>query len=406
MSSTVMLSEFCKEPTESQPCRAWHPDLLRIAFYLLCFMWGFLFVIPTTHAINPDPLAANTTTVIPSPLPPATKEIAKPNEEPDKCQEVVNLIRSDIKKYSAELKTKAFVWKNLSWMQDKLGTNAKITPILQTLSQWENFGLLTGGLGTMTSGNFVGKKTIGPPTFEDATDVLGKPNNTETEILNKMTWSCKTNSEVSLVMDDDGNIVEVSGKDCSALNNLPEPNPTTVIKDCEFFSASLFTTKLAQKLFQNAPPSENKIYGGTLMEDTIHDYNIRYKTNIKDTVALESDIIERLRKYYRNLRTCTPGVYLYTIPASNNLVYYESKIKGLVYNQCSVETNFITPDNENHQVKCQFFKQNLPLFTDEYADSLGRGNAASTSPALQEVFNSQCQYFVNGKEVQLEKLSY
>lgn len=340
-----------------------------------------------------------------SPLTGAADETAKENAaaEKDPCQELVLTIRTDVNKYNRDIKNQDLPWMKLSWLQAKLGTNVKLSPVLQTLYQWENFSLITGGKASKAAGKFPGKTTLGSPTYEQATDVLGKPNNVETEILNKVSWNCTNNSRIEAITDDSGNILEISGTDCSnpktSGSAAPPEQENKIVLGCIDFNASIKPSKLEQKISTIVTPGEEKANINPVMMDMMRDYNMHYKTNIQDTMELQVDMSKRLIDFYRDLRSCNAGVYLYSIPTATTVVYYKSTINGLINNLCSTETSFITPDGSTHLIQCQYLKSTLKLFTDEYADSLSHGNIESTSDSLKSAQASQCQTFINGKEI-------
>lgn len=312
----------------------------------------------------------------------ATANTITPNNAPNNCQKVVTQILSDLKNYGRNLEQQPFPWKKLAWLEDNLGTDVQIETVTQKLYEWKNYKLLIDpDRGKMAIGDYPDKNRSGPPSPEEANIALGKPDNESSVTENKITWDCKNGSKLVIIADDNGNLLNVSVTVCNGSN-------------CEGRVADLGTTKLNDEMNKSLNTAVDKAMG-----NIVADYNSHFQTNASTSDDVAKDMTSRLQGYYAKLRLCIPGTYQYGMPYLFNILYEESIIKGLENNKCSVETNFISPDNHNFNSKCQFQSDSLKQFTDDYAAAMIEGDETKiSSPEMLQIMQTECLFFSDGKK--------
>ncbi len=334
--------------------------------------------IAETNAVThtPNTPTPNTANALNKPNPPNL-----PNPS-NKCQQVVTNILNDLNTYGNDVETQPMLWKKLSWLEDNLGTDIQIETKIQKLYEWKNFKLLVDASGASTAaGDFPDKNHRGPITPEAAINALGKPTNESSAAANQITWDCKNGSKLVIITDDNGNLLTVNPTVCNGSSCIGQI--TTVGK-----------TALNENMNQSIESNIESARG-----DLITDYNSHFQTKALIPEDVKNDMTSRLQGYFAKLRACTPGSYQFAIPFVFSILYQESTIKGLDNNKCSVETNFVTPDNHTFNSKCQFQPESLKLFTDERATAVIQGDETkiNTSEMLQ-IMQTECQFFIDGKQ--------
>ncbi len=247
------------------------------------------------------------------------------------------------------------------------------------------------------------KKRLGPP-------VLGKPETTSSNQAQlKYTWHCPENEEerLNVVVNDKGLVTEVKGLYTSE-------------EKAEMFTASLPQNNLPtapallssppppppQKL--DLPPSPPKEAPKPEIKQEeplnplaklLNPYNESFQSSFKTKEEVAADMSDKMKSFYNNMRSCTPGIYRYAIYLQSGFVFPISTIAGKKNGLCNVDTVFTVPEMGEIKARCSYKLDRLAAYTDEEADALIKGkNFDKTNPSLRDKAEAEsCVTYINGK---------
>jgi hypothetical protein len=281
-----------------------------------------------------------------------------------KCTELTIRVNADINKYHDSLETHSLPWLNLTWLKDTLGKAE------------------------------VNKLGDGETTYK---------------------WICARNynDNLAVIVDENGNLINVSGIYSSSAGagifsvNLKK-KPEMAAPAAEVIKTTT-TVTTAPVVAAGVPTPESVPVNVSAPAavaiapdpDMIKIYNKHYKTSFKSLEKLFADNKTRYKTYYKNLRSCTPGTFMYAMVAGKEWVYASSKIVGTDAGACNVETSYTQAPDGKVVLKCHF--NNLTIFSDQEAMQAGTGSSSTgNSPTLSPVENAentQCDSYVNGNKM-------
>lgn len=141
------------------------------------------------------------------------------------------------KKYNAEMP-----WKDLAWLEKSFGIPSGSTTIPQTIIHWDNYNVIVrNNRINKTVGKYPGKNQpqddLVPVFVGKATREIGPAKSVIKENLTQFIWTCAdTSSSVSVLADNQGNILTISGVYCNDADG------------CRNFGTAVNDSTLTQKL--------------------------------------------------------------------------------------------------------------------------------------------------------------
>jgi hypothetical protein len=271
----------------------------------------------------------------------------------ESCRRITNTINKDIIRYSGNIKNKHLPWTNLAWLQQQLGT-ANARSVSDTGTQYR--------------------------------------------------WSCETDgSYLVAVVDKNGSLVKLrgqynsdegSGLFATAVPKSETPPPEPVKQEMRDNTPTATATPLPPTTPLSPPtPLQNSI------SDRVHFYNEHYKTNFKTPAEIESNMLEKIKHYYSNLRQCQPGTYEFPVPVLQDFLYHTANIAPLKDGHCRVKVSYVIPQIGNIELKCNYQPQSLQLYTDAEAEATARGMTkmeGGQQTPLQTVVEKECKRYIDG----------
>ena len=298
------------------------------------------------------------------------------------CLNVINQIRMAIDDHSVQ--NPDLPWKNLSTLKQLLG-QPQIESLSNHLYQWNNYSLLQKADGSTISFGTL-PKGVKANSFTKVTSILGVPKSTMNENLIQYQWMCADNNRLTVLTNENGKMLKILGQSC-------------MDSACSSFSTQFEQSDLYMKMNQQAVNQVTTQENVTLNQ-AIKDYNAFFKTSFTRETELNADNLPRIKKYFSQVRQCTPGTHQYGLPVLMSYVFPTSTIQGKQNNLCAVETAYNMPQVGKVTHKCQFRTGSLALFTDQEAENVAAGmvsiNTSHPTP-LQKTLNLECQTYVNGE---------
>lgn len=352
-------------------------------------------VTTATLVTTPPPAFAPTQTP-PFPLSSTTSAA-----NPAVCQNLVQQISDDIKKYNLDVNTQKsdLPWMNLSWLQLKLGPTSS-TQAVEKLYTWNNFQFLQRATAFSKSfGVYPDNKQ--PRNVEEAIQTLGKPNSVKEQVFTKYVWRCtsENSSILEVYADEDNQLAYVTGNSCQGL--------------CADFSVQLqpalsADVKLPEVKIETPPAPATPVPSpevptppASFDQASINIYNQHYQTNFTDANQVQTNMIERMKMYYLNLRNCTPGENQLAVNMGGKPVFAVAEIKGKQNDLCMIQEG--TQIGSQRIIKiCNYEPRTLQFFTDPEATAIASGNTTFSSPNLAELQRAeltQCKIYINGVAV-------
>jgi hypothetical protein len=312
-----------------------------------------------------------------------------------------------------------YSWQDMSWLLAKLGPPAQTNNYTQTIAIWSKYSYsLIAEDGKVTSA--VGQKPqllanyLGDPSIEDANRELGPPDDLQTGNLVNASWACDTHSNLTIISNQTQNqaIVGFKGSYC------PESDPS----HCQNFSNYHASFPNYQNIgvgFQQAglyiqhPPLQPQYTDAQAVtlanQQTLQMINTQLHANVQTATEMQTFVLKTVANYYTNLRSCTPGVYIYARPfiLGGHLIsdteiapfFYlvSTKIMGMTDNKCVIETSAKIGKNTG-SMTCKYSLQDLALFTDTKAamDATYPSNFDVNQVAQTKALLKSCQIYFNG----------
>lgn len=317
-----------------------------------------------------------------------------------------------------------YAWQDMSWLLTKLGTPNNTRNFIQTIAIWKKYnysitsedGLITNSQGTKPPAL---QNYQGTPTIENANTALGPPDVMQTGSMTESSWTCDSNSNLTITSNQTQNaaIVSYKGTYCT------ETDATHATPQCQNFSnyhvnfpdyrTLGYGFQRADLYIQHPPvdPQYSDQQAITLAtQQTIQMMNDQLHAGVTSITQLQTFAIKTLSSYYSNLKKCTPGTYIYARPfvlggklISGNEVapfYYiaSAKIQGVIDQKCIVETTAKIGKNTG-SLSCKYTPQDLIQFTDSKAamDATYPSNFDPNQVAVSKALLKSCQVFFNGE---------
>lgn len=305
------------------------------------------------------------------------------------CLKTFTQINADIERFGLQIKDRHLSWASLNSLEQVLG-QPQIKSIHATLYQWRNFQLLTRSDGLNESvGDFPSKTTIGPPSFNEAVQVLGQPQKNFSETISELTWHCNQSSLIATTTEN--NLLTIKLNFC---------NENHCQRNLAFFDKSALENKMNQMVLTDINQVERQMIAASIKM-----YNDYFRENVQNEIELETKMVEKYKNFYSHLRQCQRGhdVYVYIHPMTMHLVVAEATLSKLRMGDCSLVDSQEVAGIGKIVKQCQFTAADLPLFSDQAAELAGKGNISYDSEKLtplQQLEKNKCKYFLNGELTQ------
>lgn len=276
------------------------------------------------------------------------------------CSSVIKTINRDINQSGTTIQTKRLPWMNIYWL----------------------------------------KKRLGAPQ-------VSNPHSSD-ETLLQYSWYCPENTELNMavIANKEGLITEVHGQ-------------YSTEESAEYFSAVLPQNAAVPvavaptKAIAPLPPaitppkpivvSEPKPEEKNPEEDSLakllNPYNEYFQSSFKTKDELFTDMTNKIQTFYKNMRSCMPGIYRYAIYLQSGFIFPVSTIDGKKKGLCKVDTLFSVPTVGQVNAQCLYQAKNLTVYTDAEAESLIKGKSFDKAhPSLRDkVEAASCETYINGK---------
>jgi hypothetical protein len=159
-------------------------------------------------------------------------------------------------------------------------------------------------------------------------------------------------------------------------------------------------TKPAEK---PALPATNPVAIKPVEEDPLtkllNPYNENFQLSLKTKDELFNDMMQKIKNFYKNMRSCTPGIYRYAVYLQSGFIFPVTTIDGKKNGLCKVDTLFAVPTVGTVNAKCLYKLKSLEVYTDAEAEMLVKGKSFDkTHPSLRDkVEAAACETYINDK---------
>ncbi len=265
----------------------------------------------------------------------------------DSCRNIANQINHDIAKYSGRYEMD-FPWMNLNWLKQHLGT-------------------------------------------------VDSKQATEKNILYK--WNCGAeDSFIIAKIDSHGSLVGVEGQYNSAEGTGLFSTSFPPVKTVAPATPQKMITK-PEPVVASTPLPTPETNTPASAADRFHQYNEHFHVALNTQGEIQTDMIQRMKQYYLNLRTCKPGKYQFALPVLQDFLFHTAIISTPEDNHCRVKISYEIAQIGKIDLKCNFDGKDLALFTDKEAEIAARGQVKfdhNQPSILQTIMEKNCKRYVDG----------